>query len=171
MPYHIEREGSKYKVVTTESGKVVGTHPTKVQAQAQLGALYANVKDVKKDILSGGHGFELAFSTPDCQHGWSVLKMGTGQSIGCYLTKEDAQKAMDALAVNQPDVTKSDQTKQDEQDGIGSLSFWNGSFAPVMGSVMQDMRYNSTYNTPPQKDGQPSAGYGNKSDKHGRSNQ
>ena len=75
MPYHIEHEGNKYKVVTTASGKVVGTHPSKAQAQAQLGALYANVPDanVKKDRgtiagdssansgrISGGVGWKLS---------------------------------------------------------------------------------------------------------------
>jgi hypothetical protein len=120
--------------------------------------------------LSGGPGFKIEFNVPDCQGGYAVMKAGSGQVIGCYTTKEHAQEAMDAIAVNEPDLTKSDQTKQDEQEGIGSFSFWSGSFAPVMGSVMQDARYNSTYNSPPQKDGQPSAGYGNRSDKHGRSN-
>jgi hypothetical protein len=119
--------------------------------------------------ISGGVGWSIEFGTSDCQHGWSVLKGGTGQSIGCYLTKEEAQKALETLAVTEP-ITKSDQTKQDIQDGIGSFSFWNGSFAPIIGSEMQDMRYVSTYNTPPQRDGQPSAGYGNQSDKSGRSN-
>ena len=45
MPYNIRREGSKYEVVVTDTGKVVGTHPSKEKAQAQLGALYANVPE------------------------------------------------------------------------------------------------------------------------------
>ena len=234
MPYHIEREGNKYKVVTTSSGKVVGTHPSKAQAQAQLGALYTNVKDVRKcmtcgcdDIgndhhyisdtekcisclekgqgpcwdgyayagtkeqdgktvpncipvkkesagaerLSGGPGFKIEFNVPDCQGGYAVMKAGSGQVIGCYTSKEEAQKALDAVAVNEPDLTKGDQTKQDEQDGIGTFSFWNGSFAPVFGNEKVQFSWMSTYNSPPQKDGEPSAGYGNRSDKHGRSNQ
>lgn len=116
--------------------------------------------------ISGGVGWSIEFNTPDCQHGWAVLKGGTGQSIGCFTSESEAQKTLEALAVTEPIINKT----LPEQDGIGALSFWNGAFAPVMGSEMQDMRYNSTYNTPPQKDGQPSAGYGNRSDKHGRSN-
>ena len=138
----------------------------------QDGKTVPNCIPVKKESagagrISGGVGWSIVFGTSDCQHGWSVLKGGTGQSIGCYLTKEEAQKALEALAVTEPIVEKT----LPEQEGIGAFNFWNGSFAPIIGSEMQDMRYNSTYNSPPQKDGQPSVGYGNKSDKHGRSNQ
>lgn len=133
-------------------------------------AIVAKENKIEKDILSGGYGFELEFNVPDCLGGYAITKVGTGQVVGCYTTKEHAEEAMKALAVNQPDLTKSDQTKQDQQEGIGSLSIWQGSFAPVFGNQREDLRYNSTYNSPPQKDGQPSVGYGNRSDKHGRSN-
>jgi hypothetical protein len=121
-------------------------------------------------MLGGGHGFKLEYNVPDCLGGYAITKAGTGQVIGCYTTEEHAQAAMDAIAVNQPDLTKGDQSKQNQQEGIGSFNFWNGSLAPVMGSQYLDARYNSTYNSPPQKDGQPSVGYGNRSDKNGRSN-
>jgi hypothetical protein len=340
MPYHIEHDGNKFKVVVDATGKVVGTHPTKIQAQAQLGALYTNVKDVKKcmtcgcddlgndhhyisdtekciscvekgqgpcwdgyqyagtkedehgktvpncipvkksdggyqptagmksaaakaikwkeegkangagtnvgwtrahqivngtslsldtvkrmysffsrhevdkqgkewdkpshgkvmwyawggdagyswsraiveresnmkkesagaERLSGGPGFKIEFNVPDCQGGYAVIKAGSGQVIGCYTTKEHAQEAMDAIAVNEPDLTKSDQTKQDIQEGIGALHTWNGSFAPVFGNDMVQPAWMSTYNTPPQKDGTPQVGYGNSSGSKGKSN-
>lgn len=48
MPYHIERSGSQYAVVD-DSGKTVGTHPTKSKAAEQVRALYANVPDATKD--------------------------------------------------------------------------------------------------------------------------
>lgn len=48
MPYHIERSGSNYDVVS-DSGKVVGTHPTKSKAASQVRALYANEPDATKD--------------------------------------------------------------------------------------------------------------------------
>ena len=124
--------------------------------------------------ISGGVGWSIQFNTPDCQHGWSVIKEGTGQSIGCYFKEEDAKAALEALAVTEPIVNKSEefgQTKQDEQEGIGSLSFWNGSFAPVIGSQYLDAAFMPTYNSPPQNDGKPSVGYGNHSDPKGRSNQ
>jgi hypothetical protein len=146
--------------------------------------------------ISGGVGWSIQFNTPDCQHGWSVVKEGTGQSIGCYFKEEDAQEALAALAVTEPVVNKKEdsdndidevshqtrdqlsmnkddvngQTKQDEQEGIGSLSFWNGSFAPVFGNQKVQYSWMSTYNTPPQNDGKPSVGYGNHSDPKGRSN-
>jgi len=139
------------------------------------GKTVPNCIPVKKESagagrISGGVGFKLEYNVPDCLGGYAITKAGTGQVIGCYTTKEHAEEAMKAIATNEP-VVKGDQTKQDEQEGIGSFTSWGGSFAPVMGTQMQDMRYNSTYNSPPQKDGQPSAGYGNRSDKNGRSNQ
>ena len=138
-------------------------------------AIVEREKKIKKESagaerLSGGPGFKIEFNVPDCQGGYAVMKAGSGQVIGCYTTKEHAQEAMDAIAVNEPDLTKSDQTKQDEQEGIGALHTWNGSFAPVFGNDKVQPSWMSTYNTPPQNDGKPSVGYGNSSDKHGRSN-
>jgi hypothetical protein len=56
--------------------------------------------------ISGGVGWSIQFNTPDCQHGWSVIKEGTGQSSGCYFKEEDAKKALEALAVTEPIVNK-----------------------------------------------------------------
>lgn len=54
MPYHIEREGSKYKVVS-DTGRVMGTHPSKRNAAEQVRALYVNVADAKKeDVIRYG---------------------------------------------------------------------------------------------------------------------
>ena len=135
-------------------------------------------EDLKKEVIgggrfSGGYGWSIEFSTPDCQNGWSVIKAGTGQSSGCYLTKEAAEEALRALAVTEPIITKNEefgQTKQDIQEGIGNLSFWGGSFAPKFGSQYQDAGYLSTYNSPPEHDGEESVGYGNRSGSKGKSN-
>ena len=376
MPYNIKQVGDQYEVIATNTGKVVGTHPSKKRAQEQIAALYANVEDVKKERgtingdssansgrISGGVGWKIEFNTPDCQHGWSVIKVGSGQSIGCFFKEEDAKAALEALAVTEP-IVKADggykptagmksaaakaikwkeegkangsgtnvgwtrahqivngeslsldtvkrmysffsrhevdkqgkewdkpshgkvmwyawggdagyswsraiverenkiakeiwngaflpiqnkknenviqksearkcmtcgcddlgndhhyisdtekcmycvekgqgpcwdgyayagtkekdgktvpncipvkkddasgQVNQDNQEGIGSLSFWNGSFAPAMGLQNGDAGWKSTYNTPPQNDGKQTVGYGNHSDPKGRSNQ
>jgi hypothetical protein len=344
MPYHIEREGNKYNVVVNSTGRVVGTHPSKAQAQAQLGALYTNVKEVRKcmtcgcddlgndhhyisdtekcascidkgqgpcwdgyqyagtkeqdgkvvpncipvkksnggyqpnvgmksaaakaikwkedgkangagtnvgwtrahqivrgeslsldtvkrmysffsrhevdkqgkewdkpshgkvmwyacggdagyswsraiverenkikkesagaERLSGGPGFKIEFNVPDCQGGYAVVKAGSGQVIGCYTTKEHAQEAMNAIALNEPDLTKAANPTPTPE----STSIWDGVFVPLgeamsgtnYGSVEGDTGWRSTYNSPPQNDGKPSVGYGNHSDKAGRSNQ
>lgn len=45
MPWVIKRLDGKYKVVQKDSGRVAGTHNTRAEAQAQLRALYANVKE------------------------------------------------------------------------------------------------------------------------------
>ena len=115
--------------------------------------------------IDGGVGFKLEYNVPDCQGGYAITKAGTGQVIGCYTTKEHAEEAMKAIAVNEP-VVKSDNV----EEGIGSLTNWNGSFAPVFGNETVQPAWMSTYNTPPQKDGQPSVGYGNSSSPKGRSN-
>jgi hypothetical protein len=124
--------------------------------------------------LSGGPGFKLEFNVPDCLGGYAIVKAGSGQVIGCYTTKEHAEEAMRAIAVNEPDLTKS----ANPTPTADSTSIWDGVFSPL-GNVISGTNYGdldgdtgwlSTYNTPPQKDGQPSAGYGNRSDKHGRSN-
>ena len=120
--------------------------------------------------LSGGPGFKLEYNVPDCLGGYAIIKAGSGQVIGCYTTKEHAQEAMDAIAVNEPNLSKSDQTKQDTQEGIGALHSWNGSFAPVFGNDKVQYSWMSTYNTPPQNDGKPNVGYGNSSSPKGKSN-
>ena len=236
MPYHIEREGNNFKVVVDATGKVVGTHPSKAQAQAQLGALYSNVEDVKKcmtcgcedldndhhyisdtekcaycidkaqgpcwegyeyagtkdkngktvpncipvkkesagaERLSGGLGFKLEYNVPDCLGGYAITKAGSGQVIGCYTTKEHAEEAMKAIAVNEPIIKGGDPVPTKD-----STSIWDGVFVPTgditsgtnYGSIMGDVGWQSTYNTPPQKDGQPSVGYGNSSSPKGKSN-
>jgi len=91
--------------------------------------------------------------------------------------KDDSDNDVDEVSHqtrDQLEIQKNDangQTKQNEQEGIGRLSFWNGSLAPVMGLQNGDVGWKSTYNTPPQNDGKPSVGYGNHSDPKGRSNQ
>lgn len=48
MPWKIQPIGGKFKVVNIESGKVMGTHPTRAKASAQLRALYANVPEARR---------------------------------------------------------------------------------------------------------------------------
>lgn len=49
MPYKIEKDGDKFKVVNAESGDVKGTHDTEAEAQAQIGAIEANTDEPKND--------------------------------------------------------------------------------------------------------------------------
>lgn len=48
MPWNVHRAGSKYEVVQSQTGRVVGTHATREDANSQMAALYANVHDAKK---------------------------------------------------------------------------------------------------------------------------
>jgi hypothetical protein len=123
--------------------------------------------------IGGGYGFKLEYNVPDCQGGYAITKAGTGQVIGCYTTKEHAEEAMAAIAVNEPVVKGGDPVPTKD-----STSIWDGVFAPTgdivsgtnFGSLDGDTGWRSTYNSPPQNDGKPSVGYGNRSDQHGRSN-
>lgn len=130
------------------------------------GSIKIKKESAGAERLSGGLGFKLEFNVPDCQGGYAITKAGSGQVIGCYTTKEHAQQAMDAIAVNEPDITK----VLEPQEGIGALNVWNGAFSPFAHEPVTGEPMTPTYNTPPQKDGQPSAGYGNSSSPHGKSN-
>ena len=48
MPWGIRRAGSGYEVINSETGRVVGKHPTRVSAERQQQALYANVPESRK---------------------------------------------------------------------------------------------------------------------------
>ena len=168
MPYAIRQKGSKFYVVQSDSGKVVGTHPSKKKAQAQVAALYANVPDAKmeKMILTGGDGFSIEYNTPDCQDGYCVTKNGTGQSIGCWKTKEEAEEALKGMvgestnllgdevrtAKTPEEYAESHMNKcmtcgcddpgndhnhiPDMNKSNDGSSFWGGAFAPVMRGQM-----------------------------------
>lgn len=171
MPWHIANniEGCKsgFAVVLDSTGEIVTCHKTKEDAKAHLGALYANVPDVQK--MQFGHGsknpFYIEYNTPDAQGKWCVCKENNSQVVSSWNTQEEAQKALEDLTVQVEGYEETDVYKE-----IGPLSFWNGSFAPVFGTLAQDARFNSTYNAPPNHDGKRSAGYGNRSG-YGYSNQ
>jgi hypothetical protein len=119
--------------------------------------------------IGGGVGFKLEYNVPDCLGGYAVTKAGTGQVIGCYTTKEHAEEAMKAIAVNEP-IVKGEATDQNLDGFDDPLTFWGASFSPFIHQPKTGEPMVPTYNTPPQHDGEPSVGYGNRSDKHGRSN-
>ena len=41
MPYKIRKVGNKYKIIKSDTGKVVGTSDSKAKAQASIRARYA----------------------------------------------------------------------------------------------------------------------------------
>lgn len=45
MPWSVEKSGNGFNVVKKGSGKVVGHHPSRERALAQMRALYANVPE------------------------------------------------------------------------------------------------------------------------------
>ncbi len=48
MPWEIVAEGNGFVVKNKETGKKMGKHPTKADAQKQLRALYANVPEARR---------------------------------------------------------------------------------------------------------------------------
>lgn len=48
MPYSIRKSGNQFQVITTDTGKVHGTHPSMAQAKAQLSAMYVNAPPEKE---------------------------------------------------------------------------------------------------------------------------
>jgi hypothetical protein len=126
-------------------------------------------------ILTGGDGYTVEFSTPDCQDGWSVIKNGTGQSIGCYKTKEEAEQAMEGLDGGKTDIladeVRTAKSPEEVQEDMKKSvdSFWGGVFVPSdkgqMGpdfnSQDQDARYYFPSQSPRDTDGEPKIGYGN----------
>lgn len=171
MPWHISNNAkgcSGYAVVLDATSEIVGCHKTKEDAKAHLAALYANVKDVQK--MQFGHGaktpFYIEYNVPDAQGMWAVCKENNAQVVGSYSTEEEAKAALEALVVQ----VEGYEEKGVTEEGTPALSFWNGSFAPVFGTLEQDSRYLPTTNAPPNHDGKKSTGYGNSSG-YGYSNQ
>jgi hypothetical protein len=179
MPYKIVQHGHKFSVVAETTGRVMGTHPSKNKAQAQLAALHINDPHAQKNLISGGEGWTIEFSTPDCQHGWAILKGGTAQSIGCYMTKEAAEEALSALQNDKIDIlsdevrtTKTpEEFKENNVVQINKTSFWDGVFTaqytasmgPNFHTQNQDDRYYFPSKATYENDGKPSVGYGNRS--------
>lgn len=48
IPYKVEKRGDKFVVVNKDTGKVMGTHPTRAVAVKQMRALYVHVPDAKE---------------------------------------------------------------------------------------------------------------------------
>jgi hypothetical protein len=48
MPYEIKKlPGGRFATVKKATGKIIGRHPTKEKAQAQIAAIYANTGEGK----------------------------------------------------------------------------------------------------------------------------
>jgi hypothetical protein len=47
MPYNIVKEGNKFVVKNSKTGKVHGTHPTRAKAESQMRLLYGIEKGWK----------------------------------------------------------------------------------------------------------------------------
>lgn len=176
MPYKIVQHGHKFSVVAETTGRVMGTHPSKNKAQAQLAALHINDPHAQKSFATGGEGWTIEFSTPDCQHGWAILKGGTAQSIGCYTTKEAAEEALAGLKNDQinilGDEVRTTKTPEEfKENNIVQKSFWDGVFTPEANTTMgpnfhtqnQDDRYYFPSKATYENDGEPNVGYGNRS--------
>ena len=122
--------------------------------------------------------FKVEYNVPDCQGGWAVLKDGTGQVVGCYKSESEATQIMQGLSAGTLDIlgdevrtAKSPEEVEPVKKAYQATSIWDGVFFPARSGVYgidagqseQDAGWRSTYNSPPQKDGMESTGYGNRS--------
>jgi hypothetical protein len=124
MPYNVQRAGSKYEVVQSQTGRVVGTHPTKEQAQAQLAALYANVKDAKKS-----DGFSNDPSpTRDSANDVSSIAYSTPPGITNVDTINRLKQIINGSKSNRN--PKKEEKEKSEQPIINN---WEGMFFPKRG--------------------------------------
>ena len=135
------------------------------------------VGSVEKLFMHGGSTeFKVEYNVGDCQGGWAVLKDGTGQVVGCHKTESEANAHREQLITEMTDiladeVRTSKSPNEYSEKAYGATSFWDGVFFPAQKGVMgidndtdkENARFVSTYNSPPQKDGQESTGYGNSS--------
>ena len=141
------------------------------------GKTVPNCVPVKKQMITGGEDWTIEFSTPDCQHGWAILKGGTAQSIGCYTSKAAAEEALAGLKNEKIDLlsdeVRTTKTPEEykENNVVNKTSIWDGVFVPADKGQMatefnaqdQDARYYFPSKAIYESDGKPSAGYGNRS--------
>jgi len=135
--------------------------------------------NVEKLFMFGGSKeFKVEYNVGDCQGGWAVLKDGTGEVVGCHKTEAEAVDHKELLTVEMQDIlgsevrtAKSPSEYAETKKSYDAASIWDGVFFPAKKGIMgidndtkeENARFVSTYNTPPQKDGLDSAGYGNRS--------
>ena len=58
MPYGIKRVGGKFQVISQDTGRVHGTHPSRSDAAAQLRALYANANPANEKPKRWAAGYK-----------------------------------------------------------------------------------------------------------------
>jgi hypothetical protein len=116
MPWNVQRAGSKYEVVQSQTGRVVGTHPTKEQANAQLAALYANVQESKK---SSGFSSE---PYPDRNSAYDIASIAYSAPKG--ISDVDAINRLKEMISGETNPKKEEKAEQPVK------STWMGQFFP-----------------------------------------
>lgn len=88
MPYHIGSKGSNgcsgYPVVS-DTGHVAGCHATESEANAQLGALYANVADATKSETPMDVAYNATVTDPTPANPSSNINPGAGMKKPQYM--------------------------------------------------------------------------------------
>ena len=98
MPYKIVQHGDKFSVVVRDTGKVVGTHPSKNKAQAQMAALYANVPEATQKMgpyqnQGSAQAYQIVYKPEGCE-GWGVILLSTGETVSCVPTQDQAKNLL-----------------------------------------------------------------------------
>lgn len=93
MPYSIRRKEGKFEVVKDDDGKVMGTHPSRGKAKAQLAALYANEgKSIKDTIKSMEDMGATEYARSEC---WDIQSAANALSQIAALATNELEEPQD----------------------------------------------------------------------------
>jgi hypothetical protein len=116
MPWNVQRAGSRYEVVQSQTGRVVGTHSTREQANAQLAALHANVHESSK---SSGFSSE---PYPDRNSAYDIASIAYSAPRG--ISNVDATNRLKEM------INGKTNPKQEEKAEQPVKNTWMGQFFP-----------------------------------------
>lgn len=119
MPWNVQRAGSKYEVVQSQTGRVVGTHPTRDAANAQLAALHANVHESKKSNDFSSEPF------PDRNSAYNIAAIAYKTPSG--ITNVDTINRLKEI-INGSNSNKKPKKEEKAEQPIDNT--WMGNFSP-----------------------------------------
>jgi hypothetical protein len=113
MPYHISGKGDaigckdQYAVVNSDTGKVMGCHPTRANAEEQLAALHINVTDTK-DAGSSVAPANPSFTVDPKYPGVGIKRPQGGRATGGNIKSKYGKKPKTNRRGRSGDATGSD---------------------------------------------------------------
>ena len=96
MPYKIQNNDGKFEVVKESDGKVMGTHPTRAKAQAQMEALYANEKLDTKSIKAMADMGGKEYAMQEC---WDIQQAANVLAQVAALCVDEMDEPLDMMTL------------------------------------------------------------------------